>query len=113
MRKSKEIISWISAALILLSAMGYFAFPSVAPWTMIVGTVFFSYIIVTSPYPGKSMRGKRLFNFQLLACALFAVVAYLMFIGKKEWILALTAGSILLLYSSIVIPKEIEKEKKD
>ncbi|MDR1783008.1 MAG: hypothetical protein LBR13_01930 [Dysgonamonadaceae bacterium] len=112
MQNIKDLMLRISAVLILLSAMTCFFFPSVVPWVMAFAVAAFSYVIVSSPYPGKSLRGKRLFNFQLLACVLFAVAAYLMFIRRNEWVLALIVGAVLLLYASIALPKELEKEKK-
>ena len=113
MRKQKELILQISAILILLSAAAYFFFPVVVPWVMAFAVAFFSYATITSPYPGKSLRGKRLFNFQLLACALFAASAYFMFKRQNEWVVTLIVGAVLLLYASIVLPKELEKEKKN
>ncbi|MDR1517397.1 MAG: hypothetical protein LBS52_04760 [Dysgonamonadaceae bacterium] len=113
MRNLKELTLRISAVLILLSAMIYFFFPlAVVPWVMAVAVVAFSTVIASSPYPGKSLRGRRLFNFQLLACVCFGVATYLMFILRNEWFLALIVGAILLLYASIAMPKEFEKEKK-
>ena len=115
MRKPKELISQISAIFILLSAFGYLFIPSIAPWVMIIAVIVFSYTIITTPYPGKSIRGKRLFNFQVIACVLFIVATYLMFRNKNEWVLLLISGAVFLFYAAVFMPKEYEKEndKKD
>ena len=115
MRKPKELISQISAIFILLSAFGYLFIPSIAPWIMIIAVIVFSYTIITTPYPGKSIRGKRLFNFQVIACVLFIVATYLMFRNKNEWVLLLISGAVFLFYAAVFMPKEYEKEndKKD
>lgn len=115
MRKPKELISQISAIFILLSAFGYLFIPSIAPWVMIIAVIVFSYTIITTPYPGKSIRGKRLFNFQVIACVLFIVATYLMFRNRNEWVLLLISGAVFLFYAAVFMPKEYEKEndKKD
>lgn len=113
MHKTKEIVFQISGILILLSAIVYFFFPVTAPWIMAFAVAAFAAITASTPYPGKSIRGKRLFTFQLFACAFMAVATYFMFRQRNEWVLAMIAGAIFLLYASIVIPKELEKEGKE
>lgn len=71
----------------------------------------FSVITVTTPYPGKSIRGKRLFNFQVFSCLFMIVATYLMFRSRNEWVLIMVVGAVLQLYASIVIPKELKNEK--
>ena len=112
MRKPKELISQISAIFILLSAFGYLFIPSIAPWIMIIAVIVFSYTIITTPYPGKSIRGKRLFNFQVIACVLFIVATYLMFRNRNEWVLLLISGAVFLFYAAVFMPKEYEKENE-
>jgi len=101
----------ISGIVILLSAVLYLFLPSVAPWILAFAVALFSVITVTTPYPGKSIRGKRLFNFQVFSCLLMVVATYLMFRQRNEWVLAMVAGAVFQFYASIVIPKELEKEK--
>ncbi len=87
-------------------------YPVIAPWIMAFSVALFSVITVTSPYPGKSIRGKRLFNLQILSCLLMIVASYLMFKNRSEWVLIMVAGAVFLLYSSFVLPRELEKENK-
>lgn len=108
----KSVLYKISGVLILVSAIMYMFYPVIAPWIMAFSVALFSVITVTSPYPGKSIRGKRLFNLQILSCLLMIVASYLMFKNRSEWVLIMVAGAVFLLYSSFVLPRELEKENK-
>ena len=108
----KSVLYKISGVLILVSAIMYMSYPVIAPWIMAFSVALFSVITVTSPYPGKSIRGKRLFNLQILSCLLMIVASYLMFKNRSEWVLIMVAGAVFLLYSSFVLPRELEKENK-
>ena len=106
----KSLLYKASAILILLSTVVYSFHTASAVWVMIVGVSLFSSITLTTPYPGKSIRGKRLFNFQVFACVLLVVSTYLMHIGRNEWPVLLFISAIFLFYSSIVLQKELDKE---
>jgi Na+-translocating ferredoxin:NAD+ oxidoreductase RnfD subunit len=112
MYSTKDILLRISGIVILIAAILYLIIPVVAPWIMAVAVALFSVVTLTNPYPGKSIRGKRLFNFQLFACVLMIVATYLMFRQRTEWVLAMISGSVFLLYAAMVLPKELEKEKE-
>lgn len=103
----------VAGIFILLSAFGYFFAPTVAPWVLAFSVATFTSIIATTPYPGKSIRGKRLFNFQIFGCILMVVSTYLMFRQRNEWALLMISAAVFLFYASIVIPKELEKENKN
>ncbi|MEA4904576.1 MAG: hypothetical protein VB098_00810 [Petrimonas sp.] len=111
MHNSKETIYQISGILILISAVLYLFVPSVAPWIMAVSVLAFSAVTALSPYPGKSIRGKRLFNFQVVSCVLMIVATYLMFRNNNLWALLMIIGAVFLLYSGIMIPRELNKER--
>jgi hypothetical protein len=108
-----NIIFKTSATLILIAALLYYFFPIVAAWVMVFAVATFIVLLAKNPYQGKSIRGKRLFGFQIFACMLMAVAAFLMFQARNEWVLAMVIAAFLLLYSSIIIPKELEKEKEN
>lgn len=99
------------AILILIAAFGYIIIPDIAKWLMAVGVAALLISTALTPYPGKSIRGKRLYNFQIISCMLMAVSAYLMFTNNNIWSLTMMAGAVFLLYAAIMIPKELEKEK--
>ena len=107
---NKNLIFQIAAILILFAAILYYFMPTVAAWIMVFATATFSVMTAKNPYPGKSIRGKRLFGFQICACMLMVVSSYLMFKQHNEWVLAMIVAAFLLFYSSIMIPKELEKE---
>ncbi len=111
MRKSKELLYKVSAVLILLSAVLYIEVPTVASWIMIVSVVVFSIITMKSPYSGQSIRGKRLFGMQIISCFIMLAASYLMYLGDNLWALAMLIATVILFYTSIFIPKELEKEK--
>lgn len=107
----KSLLYKASAILILVFTVVYSFQPTIAVWGMVVGVSMFSAITLTTPYPGKSIRGKRLFNFQVFACVLLVVATYLMYKQRNEWPVLLLISAIFLFYSSIVLQKELEKEK--
>ncbi|MFA7492287.1 MAG: hypothetical protein WCZ43_02075 [Proteiniphilum sp.] len=111
MHRVKDVLFRISAVLILLSAALYLFMPAVAPWLMAFSVVVFTALTFTTPYPGKSIRGKRLFNFQLFSCISMIVATYLMFRERNEWVLAMIIAALFLFYASVMIPRELEKEK--
>lgn len=109
----KDFLFRISGILILLSAGLYIILPDLAPWIMSASVLIFSIITISNPYPGKSIRGKRLFNFQVFSCLLMIAGTYFMFKHRNEWPLLMISGAVLMLYAAIVIPKELDKEKSE
>lgn len=112
MRNLKDLFYKVSAVLILISAVLYLTSPLIASWIMVFSVVVFTSITLSSPYPGKSLRGKRLFNMQILSCVFMLAAAYLMFTSNNLWPLAMLAGTVFLLYTSIFIPIELKNEKR-
>ena len=101
-----------SAALILVFTVLYSFQPIIAVWGMVASVSLFSAITVTNPYPGTSVRGKRLFNFQVFACVLMVVATFLMYKERNEWPVLMLVSAIFLLYSSFVLEKELDKENR-
>lgn len=109
----KSILYKVSALSILVFTVAYSFIPTVSAWGMVASVSLFSAITMSTPYPGKSTRGKRLFNFQMVACLLMVVATFLMYKERNEWPLLLLISAVLFFYSSIVLPKELEREKKN
>ena len=107
----KDKLFQMSGILILFSAILYMFSPEIAPWIMSISVLIFSLITMTNPYPGKSIRGKRLFNFQVFSCLLMIAATYLMFRNRNEWALVMILEAFFMLYAVIAIPKELDKEK--
>jgi len=111
--KLKSIIFQISAILILIAATAYYFRPEIARYVMIAGAIGYTAITFTTPYPGKSFRGKRLFNIQVLASLLICVSSYLMFIDMNGWVITLLISAILTLYSTVAMSMEYKKEQEE
>lgn len=111
--KVKDTVFKISALLILLAAVIYLFNPIVAACTMAVGVIGFGWGTFTSPYPGKSMRGKRLASIRAFGVIAMAVATYLMFEQMNEWVVAMLVGAILILYTAIILPHEYAREQRE
>jgi len=111
--KLKQALYQLSALLILFAAIFYNFSPDVARYIMIIGVAGFGSITFTTPYQGKSVRGKRLFNIQIFAVIMMVVAAYLMFVRQNEWVVPLLISAILTLYSVIMTTREYEKEHRE
>lgn len=112
MNKTKDFIFKLSALLILAAAISYLFNPVVAAYIMAVGVTGFAAITFTTPYPGKSLRGKRLFSIQIFGIVFMAIGTYLMFAQKNEWVISMLVAAFLLLYTTFMLSREYEKEKK-
>lgn len=109
----KSILYKVSALLILVFTIAYSFIPEVSVWGMVVSVSLFSAITMSSPYPGKSIRGKRLFSFQVIACMLMVVATFLMYKQRNEWPLLLLISAVFLFYSAFALHKALEKENKE
>ena len=106
----KDIVYRVSALFILVFTIAHSFIPEWSVWGMVVSVSLFSAITLSSPYPGKSLRGKRLFNFQVLACLLMVVATFLMYKERNEWPVLLLLSAIFFLYSAFALEKELSKE---
>lgn len=109
----KNILFQISAILILVAAIVFYFDITIAKYIMIVGVSGFGATTFTTPYPGKSLRGKRLFNIRVFGVVLMVVATYLMFVDINAWVVLLLASAILTLYSSIVLSIVYKKEQEE
>lgn len=111
--KIKSIVFPLTLGLILVGAVLHSFAPSVAPYVLLAGVAGYAAMTFTTPYPGKSIRGKRLFNMQIIAVLLMIAATYLMFVHMNIWVLPMLVSAILILYSALVLPKVLEKEKEE
>jgi len=84
-----------------------------APYIYTIGATLFALAQINSPYHGDNRIIKRLRRQQIFG-ALFLILAgaFMFFTNKNEWIVILTIGAVLELYTSFRIPQEENKEKK-
>lgn len=111
--KIKDFVYKLSAILILIAAVCFSFNPLVAKFVMIVGVVGFTVTTFMTPYPGKSIRGKRLYNMHIFGIVFMAMSTYLMFEEMNEWVIPMLIAAVLIIYSSILLPKVYAKEKSD
>ena len=88
-----------------------FVFEEWVPYVFAVGAAGMSVIHLITPYRGKNTRLRRLTLIELLATLMLLFASYLMFQDGNDWIVLLTISAFLQLYTSIVIPREREKEE--
>lgn len=108
--KTKDFIFKASAILILIAAIVYLFNETVASYTMIAGVAGFALTTFFTPYPGKSIRGKRLYNIQIFGIIFMVMSTYFMFIRRNEWVVLMLVAAILVLYASVLLPKVYRKE---
>ncbi|WP_029906910.1 hypothetical protein [Prevotella sp. 10(H)] len=111
--KVKNTIFQISALLILLAAVIYSLDVTIAKYVMATGVLGFTVTTITTPYPGKSIRGKRLFNIQVFALILMIVSTVLLFKDISGWVVTLLIAAVLTLYSNIAMSKVYKKEQEE
>ncbi|EGK02499.1 MULTISPECIES: hypothetical protein [Dysgonomonas] len=111
--KLKNSIFQISALLILLAAIIYYFDPAIAKYVMVVGVIGFAATTVITPYPGKSLRGKRLFNIQIFAVLLMIASTVLLFMNINGWVVTLLIAALLTLYAAIAMSMAHKKEQED
>jgi hypothetical protein len=95
----------------LVGAAVYITGWAAAPYLYTIGACLFALAQINSPYHGSNKNIKRLRRQQILG-ALFLVVAgaLMFFMHKNEWIMALSIGSFIQLYTAFRIPQEEKKE---
>lgn len=111
--KVKTYIYQFSALIVLLSAVLFSINPIVAPYTLGIGAIGVVVGTLMNPYPGKSFRGKRLFNMQVLGALFMLASAIFMYFKVSYWVACLLIAAFLTLYAGIMIPRVLKKEKEE
>lgn len=110
----------IGALLMLVGAAIFILSPTAGMFIFGVGTLMFTLMQIRAEYLGRAITVIRLRRQQLLACCCFVLTLVLMSMQlhnwgpcrRQEWVVALTIGCILELYTSFRIPQELEKNKE-
>ena len=105
--------------LVIVGAAMYMFLPVVAFVLFAVGAVAFTYLQVLQRYDGSNFIVRRLRRQQLLGAVAILIAVCLMamqtfrfgFALRNEWVVALTIGCVLELYTAFRLPAELEKEK--
>ncbi|MCH5169206.1 MAG: hypothetical protein J1F27_06150 [Prevotellaceae bacterium] len=105
------------AILMIAGAAAYIIHPTISLFVYGIGTLMFCLMQVRTEYLGRDITLIRLRRQQLLACCCFVLALVMMSMQlhewgpcrRREWIVALTVGCILELYTSIRIPQELKE----
>ncbi len=115
----QNIIFRIGAVLILVGAAGFIMYPVAGLYVFGIGVLMFTLMQAKTEYQGHNITLLRLRRQQLLACCCYVLSLVMMSMQlfrwgpcrRQEWVVVLTIGCVLELYTSFRIPQEIEKEK--
>lgn len=107
----------IGALLMLGGAAIFILYPTVGMYVYGAGTLMFTLMQIRAEYLGNAITLLRLRRQQLFACCCFVFALVMMSMQlhnwgpchRQEWVIALTIGCILELYTSFRIPQELEK----
>ena len=107
----------IGAVLMLVGAALFMFHPVVSMFIFGIGTLMFTLMQVRTEYMGRTITLIRLRRQQLLACCCFVLTLVMMSMQvhqwgpfrRQEWVVALTIGCVLELYTSFRIPQELKK----
>ena len=104
----------VGAIMVLVGAASFITGWQLSPYIYTTGATMFALAQINSPANSKNRNIKRLRGQQIFG-ALFLVLAgaFMFFTHGNEWIIALTIGAILELYTSIRIPQEEAKEQNN
>ena len=103
----KNYLYYISAVLLLLSAILYLTHWSFVPYVYAGASAGIVLAYFMTPYKGNNLRLKRLHAMEIAAGLLLLVSAYFMFKNKNDWFVCLTISAVLQLYA--VFAKEREE----
>ena len=109
--QSGAILMLVGAALFILN-------PMIGMCLYGVGTLLYTLMRVRTEYLGRDITLMRLRRQQLLACCCFVLALVMMSMQvhnwgpfrRQEWVIALTIGCILELYTSFRIPQELKNK---
>lgn len=94
-----------------IAGLGYV----VARWIFAAGALISLIGRFMNRYEGKSLRIKRLYRIEMWSSIFFCVAAFFMFYrgaGPTDWLAFTIAGGLILVYTSIMIPRVAKKEMK-
>ena len=100
----------LGALLLLAGAMLKFSFSTEASYVYAAGAVLFAVMQFLGRVRGGSIALRRLVTMQTMGSLALVAAAVLMFTHhRNEWIVAMSIGAFLQLYTSFRIPQEMDK----
>lgn len=118
--KTQDAILKIGGILLIAGAALYMFFPLAAFCIFAAGVLAFGCMQMLQAYNGNNFIIRRLRRQQLLgvialllaACCMCMQTFHFGFAIRNEWVVCLTIGAILELWTAFRIPLELEKERK-
>ena len=109
----------VGAVLMVVGAAIFILYPMASMYIYGIGTLMFTLMQVRAEYLGRDITIMRLRRQQLLGCCCLILALILMSMQlyqwgpcrRQEWVIALTIGCVLELYTSFRIPQELKKER--
>ena len=100
--------------MVLIGAVTHITGWFYSPYVFTIGATMAALAQVNSLYKGDNKVIKRLYRQQLLGGFFLILAGATMFFGSKnEWVVALTIGALIELYTSFRIPQEEKKESEE
>ncbi|MDE6458633.1 MAG: hypothetical protein K2L31_08570 [Muribaculum sp.] len=119
-QNSKKILTWVItvgmiliAAGVLMPLLGYSI--EVYRWIFSAGALITLAGRIMNRYEGNVLRVKRLYRIEVWSSIFFCVAAFFMFYPQgagRDWFAFILAGGLILVYTSIMIPRTLAKENK-
>lgn len=107
-----KVVYIVGAAALLFGAVARMFMPEYYAYIYITGAVLFAFAQFALRPRNTSLTLRRLVMQQQLAGVLFIAAGVAMFVcSSNEWILLLTCGALIELYTAYRIPAELEKLK--
>ena len=115
---NRENLCFRCGAILMLVGVAVFILnPMVSMCIYGIGTLMFTLMQMRTEYLGRDLTMMRLRRQQLLGCCCFVLALVMMSMQqhqwgpfrRQEWIVALTIGCVLELYTSFRIPQELKK----
>ena len=108
--KNKEYLTILGAALLLIGAIMKMSYSNEASYIYISGATLFAIMQFIGRTHSNKFAIRRLVTMQIIGALALVTAGVLMFThDRNEWIVAMTIGSLLELYTSFRIPHEMKK----
>ncbi len=108
--KIRGTLAMLGAILLLIGAILKMSCGEIASYIYTFGAILFAVMQYLNRVHGGSFALRRLVTMQTIGSLVLVVAGVLMFTHhRNEWMVAMTIGALLELYTAFRIPGEIEK----
>lgn len=107
-----KYVEQIAYVLALLSVLGYFEYPNIAPYMLALGAAGLCTCRWKEQYEGKNLRLRRINRIRHMIGIFWLVASYFMFKPGNYWLIAICVAIVLEIYTLLVHTYEMKKEQK-